>query len=320
MPLALTCDCGARFDLDDLLAGKEVPCPECGHAVQAPARAAAPRTSLWALAAVVLALFGAFTLVGTLLAVVVGLCALLVIRRQPDRLRGTGLALGGIVAGLILSAISLAVLARPDVLPLGGWLRQRTLAGQVDSSGALEMISRSGDVLIDRPSRDWGRARNDQTDDPVVGELQKKLDLLLVNVRRHAYVDVFRDTGNTNLAFEQLRPLLDEALNPPRAPLVGEAERRTNPWGQPIADVGPFPPRFKAGRDLESVDGYSVREWEVEQARGGQKWWFLVRVYKKPRPRVGDAVFVVRAYTPKRRQADNEEELRAVLNTLRIPQ
>jgi hypothetical protein len=323
MPLALTCDCGARFDVDELLAAREVPCPECGQAVHAPAHAAAaPRTSLWALAAVVLALFGAFTLVGTVLAVVVGLCALVVIRRQPERLKGARLALGAIAAGVVLSLASVAVLARPEALPMASWLRQRSLGGQVDTTGTLQMLSRSGDVVVDRPSRDWGRARNDQTDDPVVGELQQKqkLDLLLVNVRRHAYVDVFRDTSNSNVELHQYTVPLAEALNPPRVPLVGEDDRRNNPWGQPEPQFGPFTPKFKHDKRLEPVDGYNVREWEVDQARGGQRWWFIIRVYKKQVPRIGDAVFVVRAYTPKRRRSDNEEELRAVLDTVRIPQ
>ena len=29
MPLSLTCDCGARFELEEALAGQSVSCPEC---------------------------------------------------------------------------------------------------------------------------------------------------------------------------------------------------------------------------------------------------------------------------------------------------
>src|SRR5260370_41905597 len=128
MPVALTCDCGARFDVDELLAGKEVPCPECATPVQAPLKPVPPRTSLWALASLVLALTGAFTLVGTVAAVVVGLWALAVIRRDSPRLRGKGLATAGIITGLVLTAVNRAALLRPALPPAGGWARQRGTA------------------------------------------------------------------------------------------------------------------------------------------------------------------------------------------------
>jgi hypothetical protein len=319
MSLPLTCDCGARFDVDDLLAGKEVACPECGQAVAAPARAAAVRRlSLWAVASAVLVLIGAFTVIGTLAGVLVGLWALVVIRRQQGRLTGSRLALASIAGGVVLSLVTSTILARPDLMPLAGWLRQRSLGGQIDSSGTLQMVSRSGDVVIDRPSREWGRARNDQTNDPVVGELQQKLDLLLVNVRRQAYVDVVRDTANGNTSIQQYEPILRDSLNPPRAPLLGEDDSPR--WGGQPSEVGPFPAFQRESKPLEDVDGHSVQEVQYEQSRGGQKWWFLVRIYKKTQPRVGDPIIAVRAYTPKRWLEANEEELRSMLDSVRIGQ
>jgi hypothetical protein len=320
MSLALTCDCGARFDADDLLAGKEVPCPECRQPVQAPARArTTPQTTGWALASVVLALLGAFTLLGTLLAILAGLWALVVIRRQPERFSGAGLAVGGIACGAVFSLLTLALLARPDLLPLAGWFRQRSLAGQIDTTGTLEMITRSNDLLIDRPSHDWGRARNDHTDDPVVGELQQKLDLLLVNVRRHAYVDVIRDTTNNNRSLKDYGDVLSDTLNPPRTALLGrdESSRR---WakGLPEETTGPFPPIRKKQQNLAPVDGHDVVEWQFEQARGGQTWWFIIRAYKGSK--AGTPIYVVRAYTLKRQKDANEEELREILDSVRIPQ
>src|SRR5438045_2244643 len=69
MALSLSCACGARFDVDDAQAGKEVVCPECQQSVKAPAASPAVVTTDWALASVVLALAGAFTVVGSLAAV-----------------------------------------------------------------------------------------------------------------------------------------------------------------------------------------------------------------------------------------------------------
>jgi hypothetical protein len=325
MPVALTCDCGARFDVDELLAGKEVPCPECATPVQAPLRAAPPRTSLWALASLVLALTGAFTLVGTLAAVLVGLWALAVIGRDPQRLKGKGLARAGVGLGLVFTALTLAVLFRPALLPAGTWVRQRGMAGQVDATGSLQMVSRSGDVLIERPSRGWGRARNDHTDDPAVGEIQLKRDLLLVNVARRAYVDVYRDTA-ANVKLDDYSGVLLRDLNPPRVPLLGEEDdsrfRRRN-WQQPDPDTeqGPFPPLVVGSRSSEEpVDGHDWREWTVQQQRGGLKWTFVIRAYKKrPGPGVSP-IHVIRAYTPSSRFEQNQEELMRLVDSARIPQ
>src|SRR5262245_52712111 len=106
MPLSITCDCGARFDVDDLLAGQEVPCPECTEQVKVSGQSAAPRTSLWALAALVIALIGGLTPAGGLLAVLVGLIAVLVILRRRKQLMGQWIALIAIGLGLFSSALT----------------------------------------------------------------------------------------------------------------------------------------------------------------------------------------------------------------------
>src|SRR5579872_4982561 len=103
MALSLTCDCGARFEVEDTLAGQEVSCPECQQPLKAPALQALPvQTSALAIASAVLALAGAFTVVGTLAAVGLGIAALVSIARHRDRLAGSGLALFGILAGAAL--------------------------------------------------------------------------------------------------------------------------------------------------------------------------------------------------------------------------
>jgi hypothetical protein len=324
MPLTLICDCGARFDIDDSLSGKEVPCPECGELVHAPSQVSQARTSLWALVAVVLALTGALTFVGGIAAVLVGAYALTVIRRRPEQLAGSGFALSAIALGVVGSLVAVGLFFRPDVLPASVWVRQRALGGQVDSTGALEMISRGGDVMITRPSRDWGRARRDRTDDPVVGDIQQKADLLLVNVKRHAFVEVIRHPGIT---LDQYEKELEQELNPFRPPLLGDENAPGFGPGR-AAWVGGGPPETgsfrlsvkRTDRNLAPVDGHNVREWEVRQTRGGQKWVFLIRAYRKSLPRANDPTFIVRAYTPLSRFKANEEELIRLLDTVRIGQ
>src|SRR6185312_9538440 len=143
-------------------AGLDVPCPECGEPVKA-AGTPKPRLSLWAIAALALAIVGGLTPAGGLAAVFIGL------------------------GGALLTGV---LVMRPDVLPVAGWLRQRARAAQIDTTGALEVQSRGGEVTLTRPSTDWGRARKDRTDDAVLGELQTSADLLLVNPRRNAYAEV----------------------------------------------------------------------------------------------------------------------------------
>src|SRR4051812_13283476 len=56
MALSLTCACGARFEVEDTLAGQEVSCPECQQPLKAPALQRVPlRTSGFALASAQLA-------------------------------------------------------------------------------------------------------------------------------------------------------------------------------------------------------------------------------------------------------------------------
>jgi DNA-directed RNA polymerase subunit RPC12/RpoP len=51
MGLSLSCTCGARFEVEDTVAGQSVACPECQQAIKVlPVRAARVRTSGYALA------------------------------------------------------------------------------------------------------------------------------------------------------------------------------------------------------------------------------------------------------------------------------
>src|SRR2546423_14593459 len=102
MTLSLTCACGARLEIDDKFAGQPINCPDCQRALQAPAAQAAGggrRTSGLALASILLALIGAFTIVGTLAAAVLGVVALLRIARKRHPPARRGHAFAGILLG-----------------------------------------------------------------------------------------------------------------------------------------------------------------------------------------------------------------------------
>src|SRR5262245_25176560 len=108
MSLSLRCSCGAAFEVETAFAGREVACPECQRSLRVPASERTPRrTSGLAIASVILAVAGAFTVLGTVIAVLLGLVALVGIARHRERLAGTGYAIFGIVWGVIFTGVSL---------------------------------------------------------------------------------------------------------------------------------------------------------------------------------------------------------------------
>src|SRR5262245_61669252 len=101
MALSLSCPCGARFEVEDAFAGQNVACPECQQAVAAPALNRQPLlTSGYAVASVVIALVLAFTGIGPLVAVLLGIIGLVHIRKHRDQVAGTGYAILGIGLGV----------------------------------------------------------------------------------------------------------------------------------------------------------------------------------------------------------------------------
>jgi hypothetical protein len=200
----LTCPCGTRFEVDETLAGQEVLCPECQQPLRAPAVERPPQlTSAWALASLLLALIGAFTVVGTLAAIVLGFVALVSISRNRPRLAGVGFAVLGICLGVLFTVLTLVALNAGDLFGLETWMRQRTMTAKVDTSGPMEIVSGSKRFAITRPSEKWGRVQDDQSDDAAVSEFQNNLDLLLMQIGHHAFLDVRALEGGPFQTLEQ---------------------------------------------------------------------------------------------------------------------
>jgi hypothetical protein len=316
MALSLTCDCGARFEVEDTLAGQEVSCPECGQPLKAPALQASPvQTSALAIASAVLALAGAFTVVGTLAAVVLGALALVSIARHRDRLAGAGLAVFGIVAGCVLTPLMVLALTTSELFGLGGWLREKTMADQIDTSGPLEIVEAAQGFAITRPSEKWGQATGHALDDPVLAGLQKDRDLLLVQPARNAFVDVRVVRNSKGLTVDSCQPeVLRELESVPDNPFqewdeedVPQPRRPGRPGRASTAQV-------ETSRDIPALDGAAGREMVVDIHRAGQAWRFLVRFYKKP----GRPLYITRAYTQKRNFRRVEGELRQALDSFRL--
>jgi hypothetical protein len=157
MPFALTCECGARLEIDDKFAGQIINCPDCQRALQTPtATATGRRTSGLALASLILALVGAFTVVGTLAAVALGVAALLYISAKPDRLAGRGFALAGVALGVLLTCSTLFVISSVELFGLASMLREDSWAGKLQFDGPLEVKRIKEGFAMKRPSEKWG--------------------------------------------------------------------------------------------------------------------------------------------------------------------
>jgi hypothetical protein len=305
----LTCDCGARFEVDDTMAGQEVACPECQQPVKVPARdRLPPRTSGYALASVVLALVGAFT-PATALAVLLGLVALVHVSRNRERVTGAGFAVFGIVLGLAFGTLTLFAFSNGEVFNPGAWVRQRSLQGQVDTDGPLEVVVADSGFALTRPSVKWGQVPAGHLDDPALAVAQKDLDLLLVQPARYAFLDARRDASNALLGLDQWQTKVLEPFRPP-------AVRR--PFAPPDDEGVPRLPtraQVRENRRLPAADGVQGREMVLDVQALGQHWTYLVRLLRKGNT---GPVYVVRAYSRARDFPRVEDDLRRGLDSFRI--
>ena len=304
----LTCACGTRFEVDDSLAGQEVLCPECQQPLRAPLGERPPQvTSAWALASILLALIGAFTLVGPLAAIVTGIVALIGISRNRQTLAGSGFAVVGICLGLLFTVLTFVALNVNDLFGLETWLRKRAMTAKVDTSGPMEIVEGAKRFALTRPNEKWGRVEGDRGDDEAVSSLQSDLDLLLMQVSRHAYIDVRTLKAGRFPTLDQCElELLGEINAPPQAGHFGEEDD--------LDFAPPLTAKRIDGRRLEVKDGMEGREMEVEIRCGGKKWMFLIRTYRRKQ---GD-IYVVRADAPRNRFQAIRDEFRIALDSFRI--
>src|SRR5947209_8046285 len=246
MALPLACPCGARFEVEETFAGQEVACPDCGAALRVPAPRRVPlRTSAYAVASVVVALVGAFTVFGSAAAVVLGMIALRGIRRSPGRLAGAGYALFGIVAGLVFTGLTLFAYSAFEVFGVGGQVREKMMGHQIDRAGPLEVVRARDGFAIPRPSRQWGVARPD-----LVKELDNDSDLMLVQPALDAFLDVtVADLANRTL--EQYR---DQVLDGFRGNAGGPAANPGDPFHRPTGLKVRKEHRLPAAGHVEGIE------------------------------------------------------------------
>lgn len=186
MPIPLTCSCGAKLVIDDKFAGQTIACPDCNKPLVAEPPAPQPtRTSGLAVLSLLLALVGAFTIVGTLAAIACGAVAY----RQLSRIRGPAggirIAQAGMILGAVLTVVAVAAYATSGLLGLDSLARQYVWAGKLKyplGSLTVNKKARNDDgYSIERPSPLWG-VLDSQTSQ------QEGDHLLLVNLRDDAHI------------------------------------------------------------------------------------------------------------------------------------
>ncbi len=299
MALSLSCSCGAGFAVEDTFAGQTIACPDCGAALKVPPlRPPQLRTSGFALASVVLALVGAFTVIGTAVAAVLGAVALVSIARHRDRLGGAGYAVLGIVLGTGLTAVTGFAFSRGEVFDR---LREQAAAHEVDKSGPLEIVRPREGYAISRPSRAWGVATPEYAREMNAGD-----DLLLVNPAKLAFLQVSR----TEARFETLDQFRERYL---------DGYRQGRPAGpKNLDDLNHFTEfRLRETRRLPPLEGAEVAETLFDVKQAGQNLTFQVRFVK---PKAGTSVYVLAVWTHKRRLGQIEPEVRQALESFHLLQ
>jgi hypothetical protein len=297
MSLSLACPCGARFEVEETFAGQSVGCPDCHRPVKASARTQGPvYTSGYAIASVVSAFVLALTVVGTALAVVLGLVALVSISRNRDRVTGAGYAVFGIVAGLLFTVIALLAYSKAELFDEA---RQTLLLGKVDRSGPLEVVREKDGFAITRPSQKWGVAgaraiKNAKSDSRV----------LLVHGGKDAYLDVGVEQVGA-LGIEQCRDQMVEGIRHEAGNgVLGEQPgiRRTD-----------F--HLRESRRLPPLGNAAVAEVLFDVRVMGQPVTFLIRLFKDEQT---GRLFLVRGWVHRRRFGDVEADFRKAMDSFRL--
>jgi hypothetical protein len=297
MPISLTCPCGARFEVGDDLAGQSVSCPECRQPVVAGPRPGHPlRTSGFALASVVLALAGAFTGIGTLLAILLGVVGLRQIAKHRDRITGTGYALLGIGLGGVFSILFVLAIIQAELFGLD-LVRYGLMGDDVDRSGPLEVARPAEGFAIRRPSAGWGVVRAERA-----RELFPGSHLVLVRVGKEAYIDVSRQQLGPGQGLEEYRDALLETYKQD-----GDAPA---PAGRPARIlIVRRKDAFPVTRTHEAL------EVQFDLHEGPRTSTFLVRLV---RPRASDDVFIVRGWTVAPFFSILEPEFNQALDSFRL--
>lgn len=297
MSLALRCRCSVEFEVEDTYAGQTVSCPGCGEALRAPRLAGGMvRTSGYALASVILALVGAFTVVGTLLAVVFGVVGLIQVARHPNRMAGAGFALFGVFLGLVLSAMTIFALVQGEVFEQ---MRDNVVGSDIDRGGPLEIVREREGYAITRPSRRWGVATGD-----LVEQLESGDDLVLAQPGKDAYIQVVVEAAGRQTLAEFREAYLD------RFRKKGANKARNL---DELMEYTEF--QLRESKTLPAEAGLKVVEVVFDVKFLGQKMMYRVRFIQRDRE---EKVYTLVAWAHRRRLTRMDDEVIQTFDSFRL--
>jgi hypothetical protein len=305
MTIPITCACGARLEIDETFAGKTVNCPDCqkGLSVPRPEKTGL-QTSGFALASIVLAVTGAFTLVGTLLAVLFGALALRDLARRPEEVTGRRYAVAGIVLGVIFTALTTFALTPAGLLGLNHLMARAQWAGKLDYSGPEEIVLSRERYAITRPSPNWGVRRPQREGQERVEDEHILDDLVLINLDEDACLLCRPETVGGESDIEQCRK---EAVRKfAETDWTGLFGGKTVPGRTGRIEEG-VPKRLK---DIGTAE---ITEVRVDKSMAGQTRRFLIRVIKD-----GGRVFVLMGGSSRNNFDQVEPEIRKAMDSFRI--
>ena len=302
MTLSLTCACGARLEIDAKFAGQTIHCPDCKRALNtAPPALEPPRTSGLALASFLLALIGAFTLVGTIAAVVCGVMALAHIKRLPEEIGGRRFAQAGIGLGIAFTLLTLVALWTTELFRLDGVLRTIEWAGKIEYP-AEDIISTGDDVgrsgSIQRPTPGWAKLRRIDANTP----REKADDLILVNLWEDAHIVCLTKWLEPGQPLEACRQEGQQRFL--QSELVTRILGRTAPNS---------PPPAAQDRERKQLPGTETQEFVLDLRLAGVERTFLVRVLRD-----GARINIVAGGTRRSRFARLQPELIKALDSYKI--
>jgi len=300
MSLFVNCSCGSRFEVEETFAGQMVSCPECQASVRVPAATPRPlRTSAYALASVLVGVTLTFTVIGSVVAVILGCVGLVSIARNRDRVTGAGYALFGIVWGLIFTGVTLMALTRGELFGLDQ-LRQQIMAGEVDLTGPMEVIREKDGFAITRPSSRWGVAR-----DSLVERLNPSASLLLANVLKDSYLSVTAEVAGPVGMAHWRESVVKNFNDVPPDKVFGNGPDKARIRHFKVREVHATAP----------VDGAESEEMILDGREMGQARTYVVRIIKDDRNR---KVYFIYAWTQSRRFPEVHPDLRKAMDSFRI--
>jgi uncharacterized protein DUF4190 len=236
MPISVTCQCGARLEIDEKFLGKEIPCPDCQRPLPTQASAKPPpldlpnyrrKSGLAVMSLAIALVFGWVPVIGAMAALVCGIFALRQIAKHPNRLDGAGYARAGIVVAAVALLLTPAALISPMfVLYTDQFIRELKTAGKVTYSTDDPDLFKN-DLLNDEVKlkrfpgwAKWtpqgGGGGNSPTD-----------LLFLVNTADDAYVTCFNlDDVNVDAPEEKHKKVVDGVYKTQLVHYLGELRHR----------------------------------------------------------------------------------------------